>query len=85
MCARGTRITLHMREGDEEYLEPHRLRQIVKTYSDHIALPIVLADGNKEETSTPLRRLWTRPRAEITRSSTRSSTTMSATASTSRG
>ena len=39
---RGARITLHMREGDEEYLEPHRIRQIVKTYSDHIALPIVL-------------------------------------------
>src|ERR1700740_317247 len=33
---RGVRITLHMREGDDEYLEPHRLRQIVKRYSDHI-------------------------------------------------
>src|SRR5258707_5361245 len=31
---RGARITLHMREGDEDYLEPHRIRQIVKTYSD---------------------------------------------------
>ena len=55
-----------MREGDEEYLEPHRLRQIVKTYSDHIALPIVLADGNKEETINTASALWTRPRAEIT-------------------
>jgi molecular chaperone HtpG len=63
---RGVRITLHMREGDEEYLEPHRLRQIVKTYSDHIALPIVLADGNKEETINTASALWTRPRAEIT-------------------
>src|SRR5690348_10019421 len=45
----GARITLHMREGDEEYLEPHRIQEIVKKYSDHIALPIVLADGNKEE------------------------------------
>jgi len=36
--------------GRRGYLEPHRIRQIVKTYSDHIALPIVLADGNKEET-----------------------------------
>jgi molecular chaperone HtpG len=63
---RGARITLHLREGDEEYLEPHRIRQIVKTYSDHIALPIVLADGNKEETVNTASALWTRPRSEIT-------------------
>jgi molecular chaperone HtpG len=63
---RGTRIALHMREGDEEYLEPHRLRQVVKTYSDHIALPIVLADGNKDETINTASALWTRPRSEIT-------------------
>jgi molecular chaperone HtpG len=63
---RGVRITLHLREGDEEYLEPHRLKEIVKTYSDHIALPIVLADGNKEETVNSASALWTRPRAEIT-------------------
>ncbi|HEX5320992.1 MAG TPA: molecular chaperone HtpG [Stellaceae bacterium] len=63
---RGTRITLHLREGDDEYLEPHRLRQIVTTYSDHIALPIVLADGSKEDTINTASALWTRPRAEIT-------------------
>src|ERR1700684_4143305 len=63
---RGTRITLHIREGDEEYLEPHRIREIVKTYSDHIALPIVLADGNKEDTINTASALWTRPRGEIT-------------------
>ncbi|HZT89176.1 MAG TPA: molecular chaperone HtpG [Stellaceae bacterium] len=63
---RGTRITLHMREGEDEYLDPHRIRQIVKTYSDHIALPIVLADGNKEETINTASALWTRPRSEIT-------------------
>jgi molecular chaperone HtpG len=63
---RGTRITLHVREGDEEYLEPHRLQTIVKTYSDHIALPIVLADGSKEDTINTASALWTRPRSEIT-------------------
>jgi molecular chaperone HtpG len=63
---RGTRITLHIREGDEDYFEPHRIRQIVKTYSDHIALPIVLADGNKEDTINTASALWTRPRSEIT-------------------
>jgi molecular chaperone HtpG len=64
--ARGTRIVLHLREGDEEFLEPLRIRQIVKRYSDHIALPIVLADGNKEETINAASALWTRPRSEIT-------------------
>jgi molecular chaperone HtpG len=63
---RGARITLHVREGDEEFLETHRLRRIIKTYSDHIALPIVLADGNKEETINTASALWTRPRSEIT-------------------
>ncbi|MBV9861346.1 MAG: molecular chaperone HtpG [Alphaproteobacteria bacterium] len=63
---RGARITLHLREGDDEYLEPHRLRQIVKTYSDHIALPIVLADGNKEETINTASALWTRTKSDIT-------------------
>src|SRR5580700_7222674 len=63
---RGTRIALHMREGDEEYLEPHRLRQVVKTYSDHIALPIVLHDGNKDETINTASALWTRQRSDIT-------------------
>jgi molecular chaperone HtpG len=63
---RGARITLFLREGDEEYLDPDRIRRIVKTYSDHIALPIVLADGNKEETVNTASALWTRPRGEIT-------------------
>ena len=63
---RGARITLHLREGEEGYLEPQKLRQIVKTYSDHVALPIVLADGNKEETINSASALWTRPRGEIT-------------------
>jgi molecular chaperone HtpG len=63
---RGARITLHMREGDGEYLEAPRIQAIVKRYSDHIALPIVLADGNKEETINTASALWTRPRADIT-------------------
>ncbi|HEX3952771.1 MAG TPA: molecular chaperone HtpG [Stellaceae bacterium] len=63
---RGTRIVLHMREGEDEYLEPHRLSQIVKTYSDHVALPIVLADGNKEDALNTASALWTRPRGDIT-------------------
>jgi molecular chaperone HtpG len=63
---RGARIVLHLREGEDEYLDPYRIRQIVARYSDHIALPIVLADGNKEETINRASALWTRPRSEIT-------------------
>ncbi len=63
---RGTSIALHLREGMDEFLEPSRLRQIVKTYSDHIAIPIVLKDGDKEETVNSASALWTRPKTEIT-------------------
>src|SRR5262249_1956546 len=41
---RGTRITLHLKAGEDDYLEPQRLRHIVAKYSDHIALPIVLLE-----------------------------------------
>jgi molecular chaperone HtpG len=64
--SRGTTITLRLRAGEEEYLEPQRLRQIVKKYSDHIALPIVLSEGGKEETLNLASALWTRPKSEIT-------------------
>jgi len=65
--ARGTRIVMHLSEGEDEFLEPLRLRQIVKTHSDHIAIPIVLTDAEgKQETLNRASALWTRPKAEIT-------------------
>ncbi|MGC2198574.1 MAG: molecular chaperone HtpG [Stellaceae bacterium] len=64
-AARGAKIVVHLREGEDEYLDPARLRRIVKTYSDHIALPIVLKEGGKEETINTASALWTRPRSEI--------------------
>ena len=64
--ARGAKIIVHLREGEDEYLEPFRIRRIVKTYSDHIALPIVLTDTGKEETINTASALWTRTRSEIT-------------------
>ena len=63
---RGAAIIIHLREGEDEYLDPVRLRQIVRTYSDHIGLPIVLEDGGKSETINTASALWTRPRSEIT-------------------
>jgi molecular chaperone HtpG len=63
---RGTTITLHLNEADEEFADPERIRQIVKKYSDHIALPIVLDHAGKEETLNAASALWMRPKSEIT-------------------
>ena len=65
-AARGAAITLHLRAGEEEYLEPARLTRIVKTYSDHIGLPILLVENGKEATINAAAALWTRPKSEIT-------------------
>ena len=63
---RGTRITLHLRQGEEDFLEAERLRHIVRKYSDHIALPIVLSVDGKEETINKASALWTRSKSDIT-------------------
>lgn len=66
--ARGTRIVLHLKEDAAEFLETLRLRTIVKTYSDHIAVPIHLGETDAEG-AQPLNAasaLWMRPKASIT-------------------
>ena len=63
---RGTTVVLHLRKDAKEFLDADRLRGIVRTYSDHIALPIVLADGKTDETVNQASALWTRPRKDIT-------------------
>ncbi len=63
---RGTKISLHLRKGEDDFLEPERLRHIVRKYSDHIALPIVLAADGKDETINKASALWTRGKSEIT-------------------
>ncbi|HUI18705.1 MAG TPA: molecular chaperone HtpG [Alphaproteobacteria bacterium] len=65
--ARGTRIALHLSEAGKEFLEPARIRGIVKRYSDHIAIPIELAEPGKVKTETlnQASALWTRPKSEI--------------------
>ncbi len=62
---RGTRVALHLRKGEQEFLDPDRLRRIIKTYSDHIALPVILSEGEKSETVNTASALWARPRSEI--------------------
>ena len=63
---RGARITLHLKAGEDEFLEAHRLRTIVTTYSDHIAIPVALVEDGKEDTINSASALWTRSKSEIT-------------------
>jgi molecular chaperone HtpG len=72
---RGTDVILHLREADKEYLDPWRLRQLVKKYSDFVEHSIVMdvekeeEEGKKtttEETINSRKALWLRPKSEIT-------------------
>lgn len=63
---RGTTIILHLRKGEEEFLETLRLSHIVRTYSDHIALPVLLEADGKSETLNSASALWARPKSEVT-------------------
>jgi molecular chaperone HtpG len=63
---RGTSITLFLKADEKDFLEDYRLRQVVKTYSDHIALPIELVLADKSETINAASALWMRPKSEIT-------------------
>ena len=47
---RGATLVLSLRDDAKEFLEPYRLRAIIKRYSDHIAIPVRLKDGDDEET-----------------------------------
>ena len=73
---RGTRIVLHLKSAEDEFADGYRLRNIIKKYSDHIALPIELpkeqaaAEGEEApaqewETVNRASALWTRPRTEV--------------------
>ncbi len=61
-ATRGARIVLHLRKAEEEFVEEARIRHIVGTYSDHIALPIELGGETLNEGSA----LWTRSPSDIT-------------------
>ena len=70
---RGTKITLHMREDEKEFLEAMRLRTVVNRYSDHIAMPISmykLDDKGKKtdelEVVNKASALWKRSKSDIT-------------------
>ncbi len=68
--SRGTEVTLHLREGEDELLNGHRLRTIIRKYSDHITFPILMKveekDKDEEEQVNRASALWARPKSEIT-------------------
>lgn len=75
---RGTEIVLHLREGEDELLSSFRLRSIIRKYSDHITLPIVMEKevwddesksyrlSDEDETINQASAIWARPKNEIT-------------------
>ncbi|MBJ2331032.1 molecular chaperone HtpG [Dickeya solani] len=73
---RGTEITLHLREGEDEFLDNWRVRSVISKYSDHIALPVEIESRTEseeeggEETVTwekinKAQALWTRSKSDI--------------------
>ena len=78
--SRGTTVVLHLREGEDDLLTGYRLRSIIKKYSDHISLPILMppdpAEGQavsaadqapaEEAPVNQASALWARPKSELT-------------------
>lgn len=77
-AGRGTEVTLHLREGEDEFLSSWKLRQAIRKYSDHITLPIIMKQEkwdeekkeqvvtDEDETVNQASALWARPKSEIT-------------------
>ncbi|MBZ6393256.1 MAG: molecular chaperone HtpG [Pantoea dispersa] len=68
---RGTEITLHFREGEDDFLDAWRVRNVISKYSDHIALPVEIETKDEEndtvtwEKINKAQALWTRNKGEI--------------------
>ncbi|MCC8372312.1 MAG: molecular chaperone HtpG [Rickettsia endosymbiont of Pseudomimeciton antennatum] len=65
---RGTEVVIHVKPEEDSYIDHFRLKHIVKSYSDHIAIPIYFFD---ESTSNEIQlnsasALWTRPKSDLT-------------------
>ena len=77
-AGRGTDVILHLRDGEDDFLSSWKLKQIVRKYSDHITLPIVMkgekwdeekkeqVETDEDETINQASALWARPKSEIT-------------------
>jgi molecular chaperone HtpG len=72
--SRGTAVTLHLKSGEDEFLQPWQLRTLIARYSDHIGFPIRMPVEQSEEKDKPTDQweavnqasaLWTRPKADL--------------------
>ena len=63
---RGTTVTLHINDDSLDFLEEPRLQHIIKTYSDHVPIPITLSEGAAEGAQVnAAKALWMRAKSEI--------------------
>ena len=66
----GTEIVLHLREGEDDLLSGYKLREIIRKYSDHIMVPIMMPSEDKEkhedEQVNRASALWSRSKSSIT-------------------
>lgn len=64
---RGTSIVLHLKDDALEFLEDWKIESVVRTYSDHIAHPIMLSIGSETARQVnSANAIWTRPKSGIT-------------------
>ena len=64
---RGTRVTLHLKEGESEFTEAFRVESLIHKYSDHIDFPVTLSTGGDAEDKVvnSATALWTRSRTDV--------------------
>ena len=66
---RGTRVTLHLKKEEAEFVESYRIESLIRKYSDHIGFPVSLTDLGADEPETKVvnsaTALWTRSRSEV--------------------
>ena len=65
--ARGTTVTLHLKDGEEEFCDAFRVESLIRKYSDHIAFPVTLEGEGLEEPRevNSATALWTRSRSDV--------------------
>jgi molecular chaperone HtpG len=64
---RGTRVTLHLKSDEGEFLEAFRIESLIRKYSDHIGFPVALrvAGEDKDKVVNTATALWTRARGDV--------------------
>ena len=76
-AGRGTTVILKLRDDSKDFADAYRIRQVVKKYADHIAIPVLLpkqnfdekdedkSDEKEYEAVNDAKALWTRPRTQV--------------------